>query len=224
MDTNSEADNQKSKLDYLFKDQSEYLMKGSPSLEKKEKFSDKAQSISKKVLYFFFVSVPEFIGQSFVYLFENIYRVIRIDIGIFNVDKIELSESINKLKYKVVELRDENLALDNDNYLLASANKELISAGIELHDELVALYGEDNYLVMKWKQAEGRAGTKLEIDYSETSEYLSIRQRRDLSLWASQNMTFPYNNTGKKRHIQPKSKVNTTKTKTAAKTKKIKKN
>lgn len=224
MDTNSEAGSQKSKSEYLSKEPSEYLIKNYPiSYKKEEKFSDKAESLSKKVLYFLFVSVPEFIGESFVYLFENIYRVIRIDIGIFNADKIELSETINKLKYKIVELRDENLALDNDNYLLTSANKELVSAGIDMHDELVGLYGEDNYLVLKWKKAEGRAGTKLEIDYSESSEYLSVRQRRDLELWASENMeNFPFQNTGKRRHIQPKSKVKTTKTKTAAKTKRSK--
>lgn len=216
--TNDKAEYNKS--EYMSLEPSNYLTK-EYNFSKKENFSERTQSFLTKSLRFVFVSIPEAIGGALVYLFENIYRVIRIDVGFFNVDKIELSETINKLKYKLVETRDENTALDNDNYLLTSANKELISAGIEMHDELCVIYGENHHLVLKWKRAEIRSNAKLEIDYSESSEYLSIRQRRDLELWKTE-LKVPYSESKTRRHIQPKSSVSKTKTKTAPKKKRSK--
>lgn len=213
---------------YMNADTNMYIVEEDKTKNSKSNFNDRfrERSIGERMtnaalgfLSFTFISIPRFIGEAIVYTFENISKVIRIDIGFLNAEKVDLCQTINELKAKNMQLEEDNKALDEHNYLLCESNTKLISRGTQMHDELCTIYGKDNFLVLGWREAEQEALAGHEIDYSEAYKYLSVRERREMGVMRPQMMDV-FNQLYKQ--SQSKSKVKTTKTKTAAKRNKTK--
>lgn len=146
----------------------------------KEDLSTKAWRTIGCFINFTFIKFPTFVGRGLMYLFENISRVINIKIGFFNAEKVEMAGIIQKQKDDIAELKELNKALDEDNWAYNDSIEDLHRVGQQMHDEVVAVYGKNHWLALRWREAESRAQAILNINYESANKYLDIRERREL--------------------------------------------